>query len=60
MGKRLSLTSRLASLIGVGIAVCGTLAIAAVAFLVQADDDETTLSVAIIAILGTLETQPIP
>lgn len=43
-------------LIGVGTAVCGASAIDAVAFLVQADDDETTLSVAIIAILGTLET----
>lgn len=56
MGRRLSLTGRLTSLIGVGTAVCGASAIAAVAPLIGADDDETALSVAIIAILGTFQT----
>ena len=55
MGKRLSVTRRLAALIGVGTAVCGASAIAAVAPLIHSDDDETALSVAIIALLGTLE-----
>lgn len=55
IGRRLSLTKRMASLIGVGTAVCGASAIAAVAPLIEADDDEIALSVAVIAVLGTLE-----
>ncbi len=56
LGHHLSLTRRLASLLGVGTAVCGAAAIAAVAPLVKADDNETALSVAIIALLGTVGT----
>ncbi|GAV22084.1 YeiH family protein [Carboxydothermus pertinax] len=54
LGKRFSLNKRLAALLGVGTAVCGAAAIAAVAPLVHADDNETAISVGIVALLGTL------
>lgn len=54
LGERFHLPRRLTALVGVGTAVCGAAAIAAVAPLLQSDDDETALSVGIIALLGTL------
>jgi uncharacterized integral membrane protein (TIGR00698 family) len=52
-GKRLSVDRSLAALIAVGTAVCGAAAIAAVAPLIGAKKEQTAISVACIAILGT-------
>ena len=51
---RKSLGRRLALLLGVGTGVCGAAAIAAVAPLVEASDDETAVSVATISLLGAV------
>jgi len=56
LGKLFRLPGKLAPLIGVGTGVCGAAAIMAVAPLIDADEDETALSVAMIAILGTIFT----
>lgn len=56
LGKKVGLNKRLATLIAVGTGICGAAAIAAAAPVVKARDDETAISVAIIALLGTLFT----
>ncbi|MBZ4686473.1 MAG: putative rane protein [Clostridiales bacterium] len=54
LGAKMGLTKKLTALIGVGTAVCGAAAIAVVAPIVNSKDDETALSVAIIALMGTI------
>ena len=54
LGKWLSVDRHLAALIAVGTAVCGAAAIVAVAPLIHARKEFTAISVACIAILGTI------
>ncbi len=56
LGKLLSVDKYLSALIAVGTAVCGAAAIVAVAPLIQARKEFTAVSVACIAILGTIGT----
>lgn len=53
-GRLLGLTSKTSALIGAGTAVCGTSAIVAAAPLVQAEDEDLTLSVGAVSLLGFL------
>lgn len=54
LGKWLKLDRHLSALIAVGTAVCGAAAIVAVAPLIGARKEQTALSVACIAVLGTI------
>lgn len=45
---------KISLLLGIGTGVCGAAAIAAVAPIVKSDDDETAISVGIIALVGTI------
>lgn len=54
LGHLLSVEKRMSTLIAVGTAVCGAAAIAAVAPLIGARKETTALSVACIAVLGTV------
>lgn len=53
-GRLLGLTAKTSSLIGAGTAVCGTSAILAAAPLVEAEDEDLTLSVGAVSLLGFL------
>ncbi|MFS0780699.1 YeiH family protein [Bacillus sp. 1P06AnD] len=46
--------SKISLLLGIGTGVCGAAAIAATAPIVKSDDDETAISVGIIALVGTI------
>ncbi|MEO8131507.1 MAG: putative sulfate exporter family transporter [Bryobacteraceae bacterium] len=52
IGRMMGLTSRSALLIGAGTAICGTSAIIAVAPLISAEDEDVTLSVGTVNLLG--------
>lgn len=52
IGRAMGLTSRAALLIGAGTAICGTSAIIAVAPLINAEDEDVTLSVGTVNLLG--------
>ena len=54
LGKLLSVPGRLATLIGVGTAVCGNTAISAVAPVIGAKDEETSFAIATNTLFGTL------
>lgn len=54
VGRRLGVPPRLATLLGVGAAVCGNSAIGAVAPVIGADDDEVAYAIATNTLLGTL------
>lgn len=54
LAKRLKAERNISLLLGVGTGVCGAAAIAAVAPIVKAKEEDTALSVGIIALLGTL------
>ncbi len=56
LGKLLSIDRHLSTLIAVGTAVCGAAAIVAIAPLIGAKKETTAISVAFIAILGTVVT----
>lgn len=56
LGRRLRVDRRLGALIAVGTAVCGAAAIAAVAPMIGAKKESTALSVATVAVLGTVGT----
>lgn len=53
LGKFLGYSSRFSLLMGVGNAVCGSSAIAAVAPAIQAEDEEIGVSIGIVNLLGT-------
>ncbi|WP_249871341.1 YeiH family protein [Oceanobacillus saliphilus] len=53
LAKLFKANSQIALLLGVGTGVCGAAAIAAVAPIVKAKDDDTAISVGIIALVGT-------
>ncbi|WP_067727069.1 YeiH family protein [Oceanobacillus damuensis] len=54
LAKLFKANSQIALLLGVGTGVCGAAAIAAVAPIVKAKDDDTAISVGIIALVGTI------
>ena len=54
MGRAFGLDGRVATLIGVGTAVCGTTAIGAVAPVIGAKDEETSVAIATNTLFGTL------
>jgi len=54
IGKKLGLPERLATLIGIGTAICGSTAIVAASPAIDARDEEVTFSVATITIFGVL------
>ena len=54
LGKRVGLTDRLGTLIGVGTSICGTTAIVAIAPTIGAKDDETSYAVACITLFGVV------
>ena len=54
LGRKLGVEPRLAALLAVGTAVCGAAAIVAVAPLIGAKKETTAISIACIAILGTV------
>ncbi|WP_167577740.1 YeiH family protein [Ammoniphilus sp. YIM 78166] len=56
LGRRLSVERDLTLLLSVGTAICGAAAIAAIAPLIRVKNESVALSVACIAILGTLGT----
>ncbi|RNB72751.1 YeiH family protein [Brevibacillus panacihumi] len=54
IAKALKADFKLSLLLGIGTGVCGAAAIAAVSPIVRAKDDETAISVGIIALVGTI------
>lgn len=54
IGRLLKLNPLLALLLGVGSSICGSSAIVAIGPIVKAEEEDITLSVAIISLLGTL------
>ncbi|MGI6227027.1 MAG: YeiH family protein [Peptococcales bacterium] len=54
LGKKLGLPDKLATLIGIGTAICGSTAIVAASPAIDARDEEVTFSVATITIFGVL------
>ena len=53
IGRRLGVGARLATLLGVGSAICGASAVAAVGPIVRAEEDEVAVSIGLISLLGT-------
>ncbi len=54
IGKRIGLNKNTGVLLGVGSAICGTAAIAAISPLLKSNENETALSIGVINLLGTL------
>lgn len=54
LAKKLKANPTISLLLGVGTGVCGAAAIAAVAPIIKAEDDDTAISVGIIALMGTI------
>jgi uncharacterized integral membrane protein (TIGR00698 family) len=54
LGRRLGVRRPLAVLLGVGTAVCGASAIAAVGPLVRAEEDDILIAIALVSVLGTV------
>ncbi len=54
LAKKLKANPTISLLLGVGTGVCGAAAIAAVAPIIKAEDDDTAISVGIIALMGTV------
>ncbi|MEH7300461.1 YeiH family protein [Neobacillus drentensis] len=54
LGKKLKADSSLSLLLGVGTGVCGAAAIAAVAPIIKAKEEDTAIGVGIIALVGTI------
>ena len=54
LSKHFKGNDKISLLLGIGTGVCGAAAIAAVAPIVKSDDDETAISVGIIALVGTI------
>lgn len=53
LGKRLKANPTISILLGVGTGVCGAAAIAAIAPIIKSKDEDTAISVGIIALIGT-------
>jgi uncharacterized integral membrane protein (TIGR00698 family) len=54
LGRRLKAESSLALLLGIGTGICGAAAIAAVSPILKAKEEDTAISVGIIALIGTI------
>jgi len=54
IGKMFNLNSKLSTLVGVGSSICGASAIVAMGPVIDADDEDTAISVAVISLLGAL------
>lgn len=54
LAKRMKANPTISLLLGVGTGVCGAAAIAAVAPIIKSEDDDTAISVGIIALMGTI------
>ena len=54
IGRKFGVDAKLAMLVAVGTSICGASAVAAAAPVAKADEDETTLAVALMGILGTV------
>lgn len=54
LGRRLGLGRKLATLLGVGTAICGGSAILATAPIIEAEEDDIVFSVAVVSLLGTI------
>ncbi len=54
IGRKLGLNRNLSVLVGTGTAICGASAIAAVAPIVKADEEDTAFAIALITIFGTI------
>src|SRR5690625_6685032 len=54
IGKLLKADQQLTFLLGVGTGICGAAAIAATAPIIKAKEEETAISIAIIALMGTI------
>lgn len=54
IGKYFSLNNKLSTLLGVGSSICGASAIVAMGPVIDADEEDTAISVAIISLLGAL------
>lgn len=54
IGRRFGVDAKLATLVAVGTSICGASAVAAAAPVAKADEDQTTLAVALMGILGTI------
>lgn len=54
LAKKLKANPTISMLLGVGTGICGAAAIAAVAPIIKAEDDDTAISVGIIALMGTI------
>lgn len=60
LARRLGLTSKLATLIGVGTAICGGTAIVATAPVIDADENDVVFSVATVTLLGLVAMALLP
>lgn len=54
LGKRYQLSPKLATLLGVGSSICGASAIVAMGPVIEADEEEVAISVAVISLLGAI------
>ncbi|PAB59860.1 YeiH family protein [Anaeromicrobium sediminis] len=54
LGKIFKVNKKLATLIGVGTSICGASAVVAMAPCINADDDDSVISVSIVSLLGAL------
>ncbi|SMB91670.1 conserved hypothetical integral membrane protein [Desulfonispora thiosulfatigenes DSM 11270] len=54
IGKKMGLPDKLAALIGIGCAICGSTAICAAAPAIEAEDEDVTFSVATITLFGVV------
>jgi uncharacterized integral membrane protein (TIGR00698 family) len=54
IGRRFGVDAKLATLVAVGTSICGASAVVAAATVAKANEDETTLAVALMGILGTI------
>lgn len=60
LARRMGLTTKLATLIGVGTAICGGTAIVATAPVIDADENDVVFSVATVTLLGLVAMAPLP
>ena len=54
IGKKFGLNKKLSTLLGVGSSICGASAIVAMSSVIDSDENDTTISVAVISLLGAL------
>ena len=54
LGRRIGFSRRFSVLLGAGNGICGSSAVAATSLVIQADEDETGISIAVVNLLGTI------